>query len=336
MSEVSSLYAHKAIAQAEASLDRHALFALCGLNARAPLNASIMIPEARYVALLEAIAEGDGTAPAFHVRLGASMRCEDLGAVGFAWKSSRTLRDGFERAVRFVGIVARVRTMDIVTGPAVTQIRFRRLSDETRLGARLSNEATLATFTAICREASGRPVKPIGALCTHDFVGDRTAMEDYLGCSLEDRADTHALIFDNAELARPNAVGDDAISRFFDAQLEEMLIRIDAERSLSMRVRSEVVKNLSGGVPRLSDVADAVGMSARTLQRKLADDGEVYQALVDRARRELAERLLRTTDYALAEIAFLTGFAEQSGFTRAFRRWAGETPRSYRLGASDR
>lgn len=77
-------------------------------------------------------------------------------------------------------------------------------------------------------------------------------------------------------------------------------------------------------------------MSARTLQRRLADEGAVYQELVDEARRELSERLLRTTQYPLVEIAFLTGFAEQSGFTRAFKRWAGETPRSYRLGAGMR
>jgi AraC-like DNA-binding protein len=51
------------------------------------------------------------------------------------------------------------------------------------------------------------------------------------------------------------------------------------------------------------------------------------------ARKDLAQRLLSETDYSLAEVAFLTGFAEQSGFTRAFKRWAGQTPRSYRLGA---
>jgi AraC-like DNA-binding protein len=52
---------------------------------------------------------------------------------------------------------------------------------------------------------------------------------------------------------------------------------------------------------------------------------------VDEARRELAERLLRETEYPLAEVAFLTGFSEQSAFNRAFKRWAGQTPRSFRL-----
>jgi len=74
-------------------------------------------------------------------------------------------------------------------------------------------------------------------------------------------------------------------------------------------------------------------MSARTQQRRLSEQGHSFQSLVDRARQDLAQRLLVETDYSLAEVAFLTGFAEQSGFTRAFKRWAGQTPRSYRLGA---
>ena len=131
-----------------------------------------------------------------------------------------------------------------------------------------------------------------------------------------------------------HTVGDDAISRFFDQRVEEMLAQIKTDVVLSVQVKSAIGKKLSGGVPKLSDIALGLGMSARTLQRKLSDDGVVFQELVDQARRELAEKLLRTTNFPLVEIAFLTGFAEQSGFTRAFKRWAGETPRSYRLGST--
>ena len=66
---------------------------------------------------------------------------------------------------------------------------------------------------------------------------------------------------------------------------------------------------------------------------RLADEGQSFQSAVDAARRELSRQLLRETDYSLAEITFLTGFAKQSGFTRAFKRWSGQMPRSYRLTA---
>jgi len=72
----------------------------------------------------------------------------------------------------------------------------------------------------------------------------------------------------------------------------------------------------------------------RTLQRRLSESGHSFQSIVDLARKKLALKLLGETELCLAEIAILTGFSEQSGFTRAFKRWAGQTPRSYRLETS--
>ncbi|MGD1882877.1 MAG: helix-turn-helix transcriptional regulator [Paracoccaceae bacterium] len=69
------------------------------------------------------------------------------------------------------------------------------------------------------------------------------------------------------------------------------------------------------------------------LQRRRSADGLAYQDLVLDARKTLSEQLLRRTDYALAEIAILTGFSNQSAFTRAFKRWHGQTPANYRRGA---
>lgn len=315
------------------NLDRGELFAICQLDMDAPPDLTTMVAEEDYVRLLETIAMAEEGLPRAHIKLGASMRCEDLGAAGLAWKSSPTLMDGWDRAQRYVGVVAGVRALEIVRGEETTEIRFLRLTDEAPVGAKLSNEATFASFTAICREAANRHFKPVQAFCAHEFIGDKAFLEDYLGCSVKDRAGVNAIIISNEELALPNAVGDNAISRFFDERVEEMLAEMNARIPVAVQVKSEIGKNLSGGVPKLSDVARALGMSARTLQRKLSDEGAVFQNLVDQARRELSERLLRTTQYPLVEIAFLTGFAEQSGFTRAFKRWAGETPRSYRLGS---
>lgn len=334
MPQSSSIYARKAIEQAPAHLDRAELFAICKLGIDEPADLAKTVAEADYVRLLETIAQTEDGRPRAHIKLGASMRCEDLGAAGLAWKSSPTLMDGWDRARRYVGVVTGVRALEITRSAQTTEIRFVRLTDEAPIGARLSNEATFASFTAISREASGRPFKPLQAQCAHKILGDREYLEDYLGCPVEDEAGINAIVLANDDLALPNAVGDDAISRFFDQRVEEMLEEMNSNVPIAFRVKSQIGKNLSGGVPKLSDVARALGMSARTLQRKLSDEGAVFQDLVDQARRELSERLLRTTQYPLVEIAFLTGFAEQSGFTRAFKRWAGETPRSYRLSST--
>ena len=103
---------------------------------------------------------------------------------------------------------------------------------------------------------------------------------------------------------------------------------------LAGRVRRAVTDTLSNGVPTLSAIASEMGLGPRTLQRRLSASGHSFQGIVDLARKELSLKLLRETELCLAEIAFLTGFSEQSGFTRAFKRWAGQTPRSYRLASS--
>ena len=138
---------------------------------------------------------------------------------------------------------------------------------------------------------------------------------------------------ETATLDVSNRLGDESIASFFDRHLEQELASLPDEDELEHKVRRAVSEKLSEGVPTLTEIATALGMGARTLQRRLSDKDQSFQGLVDLARRELAQQLLLETDYSLAEIAFLTGFSEQSGFTRAFKRWSGQTPRSYRLAA---
>ena len=80
----------------------------------------------------------------------------------------------------------------------------------------------------------------------------------------------------------------------------------------------------------MEDVARNLGMSVRSLHRRLANDGMTFRTLTEETRQELAEGLLCDERYSIAEVAFLTGFSEQSSFNRAFKRWAGDTPATYR------
>ena len=139
-----------------------------------------------------------------------------------------------------------------------------------------------------------------------------------------------ALSFDRYDFAVPVSHNLKSLYRAATEHFLKTRSRID----LPGRVRRVVADTLCDGVPTLSAVASEMGLGPRTLQRRLSESGQSFQAIVDMTRKELALRLLRETELSLAEIAFLTGFSEQSGFTRAFKRWAGQTPRSYRLATS--
>ena len=201
---------------------------------------------------------------------------------------------------------------------------------ERRLGLRLSNEATLASIAAISREVASTPFRPVEVHVKHPAPESIAAHEAYFGCPMRFGSDRDALLVSHATLRTPNKLGDKGIVGFFDAHLDEEVGRFDDPEGLDGRVRDLVTTSLSEGVPLLSDVAGRLAMSGRTLQRRLAEEGTSFQALVDEARRDLAKRLLRDTGFSLIEVAFMTGFSEQSALTRAFKRWVGLTPGAFR------
>lgn len=94
--------------------------------------------------------------------------------------------------------------------------------------------------------------------------------------------------------------------------------------------RRTLVPLIREGQTSLAALAEAHHMSARTLQRRLAEQGTSFQGLLDQTRRHLAERHLRDAQLDLAEIALLLGYSEQSAFTRAFRSWTGLAPAQWR------
>ncbi|MEO1059263.1 MAG: helix-turn-helix transcriptional regulator, partial [Actinomycetota bacterium] len=129
-------------------------------------------------------------------------------------------------------------------------------------------------------------------------------------------------------LAHPEPARDNPHRGHLDEQLRVAL----AERGLEARVRHVIANGLADGVPPMRVVASRLGMSERTLHRRLADDDLRYQNLVVEVRRTLATAMLTSTDHTLVDIAFMTGFSDQSAFQRAFKRWTGRTPLSVRRG----
>lgn len=95
-------------------------------------------------------------------------------------------------------------------------------------------------------------------------------------------------------------------------------------------VREQVQRNLASGPPSMRVVARQLKMSERTLRRHLTHENTSFRGLVDCARRQRAEHLLRHRRAALSEVSFLCGFHDQSTFSRAFRRWNGMTPGVFR------
>jgi AraC-like DNA-binding protein len=335
MSQITSLYVHKVLSQVSAGVETNDLLEGLGLRPDAPVDPKRMVAADQFYDVFAELAARDPLGIALPLRIGATMRCDDYGAFGLAWKSAPNLRGSYARSERYGHVLGSAETYSLEAADDGWFFALEKAGDG-RTGMLLSNEASLSAVDVISREVSTESFSPLAVYFKHAPRGEIAIYEEHFGCPVHFESGRDALLVSLESIDSPNKLGDETIARFFDQHLEQELASLSNDDGLEQRVRRAVTTLLSEGVPTLSLIASELGMGTRTLQRRLSEKGHSFQSVVDMARQELAQRLLRETDYSLAEVAFLTGFSEQSGFTRAFKRWAGQTPRSYRLGPSAR
>lgn len=316
------------IAAAGPDVDQRRLLTSIGLDPDGKNDPKKMLVDTVYYDLLEHIA-GVIDVTDLGVRTGQSMRLDEYGALGLAWKAAPTLHGSYSRVERFARLWTSVVEYELRPAERGTLFILHR-SGERRLGLRLSNEATLASAVAISREVSPVPFSPLEVHLRHPPPRTLEHHERYFGCPVYFGSDLDALLLSPDSLARPNRLGDEGITHFLDRHLEGELREIADEQSIEALARNVIARSLSEGIPKVADVARTLGLSVRSLHRRLAEEGLSFRSVTEETRKELAEGLLRDERYSLSEVAFLTGFSEQSAFNRAFKRWIGRTPAQHR------
>jgi AraC-like DNA-binding protein len=311
------------------SVDGPAMLRSVGLKPEEPLDVREMIADDAYYDLLERITAEMEDAFELPLRVGPLMRPDDYGALGLAWKSAPTIRSSLERVERYCRLWTDNLTYEIHDRDDGIDFIVHRSGDR-RLGMRLSNEATLASATSLIRQTSSPRFRPQSVSLKHAAPGSTSAHERYFGCPVRFASDCDALSISNEVLDRPNHLSDDGISRFLIDHLDAEMESFGSGIPVQALVEREISRSLSAGVPRMADVARRLAMSERTLHRRLAERDLSFKNLVADTRRHVAVNLLRKSSYPLTEVAFLTGFSEQSAFNRAFKRWTGHTPTAFR------
>lgn len=180
---------------------------------------------------------------------------------------------------------------------------------------------------------AGRPLAPRALAFAHGRPNDADPAEYARvlgGVPLFD-APAHTADFDAALLALPLPAADTGMYPLLQQHAERLLReRAQAAGGIVAQVHAAIVRTLAREPARLAGIAAELDLSARTLQRKLADAGATFQQVLDAARYALAMDYLRQDGLSLVDIAFLLGFQEQSAFTHAFREWSGMNPGAWR------
>jgi AraC-like DNA-binding protein len=292
-------------------------------DARIPLSAIVRLWRAVVLRLPD---------PALGLRLGKDVRTRDFGLVGYTMAFSGTVGAALTRLTRYDRIVSESLVVHLDTGAEGTWVR---VDAEPALQAfRPAADARLATLLSVCREIAAAPIAPVTVHLPYRRPEDVRDYERFFRAPLEFGAPATALLLSQEDLARRVSSSDEVLTGYLDHLAEQILTSLGAEHTIRDRVRRLLWSSLSDGVPDLDDVARRLGMSARTLQRRLRDEGTTFAAVLTGFRQDMARPLLRDGRLAVSEVAFLLGYEDPSSFQRAFRRWSGRSPRAFRRTAA--
>ena len=328
MGHVTSLFARKVVGAAGNAIDASVVLASVGVDADAELDPKHMLDEDDYYSMIELMAE-QMDITSLPLIVGEAMRPDEYGALGLAWKAAPNLLGSFSRVARYWRLWTSVTQYELEeTARGILYVQRR--EGPRRLGMRISIEATSASGVSLSRQVSPRPFAPIEVTFQHAAPRTIEYHEAYFGCPVHFGADKDAMLLSHQSLLEPNVLGDEGITQFLVSHLDHELAQIDDTPALPAQTKGEIARALGEGLPNMADIARRLGLSARSLHRRLAEQGLSFQTLTEETRREIATAMLQEERYALSEIAFLTGYSEQSAFNRAFKRWMGVTPATYR------
>lgn len=308
-------------------VDVPAVFAQAGLDHRA-----LDDPDARFpadtISLLWELAVARSGKPQLGLQRALAASHGNLGEVGFAMLSSATLLDGLERLARYLAVVSDAATLQLQPDARGHWLVMGH-TGAARPVPRQRVEFGQLTLLMLSGWLTRRELQPLAVEFVFAAPPCDLAHREAFACSVRFGQPVNRMLLRQSDLQAPIPTGSPALSDMHERLVSGRLDHL-GQRRIGQRVRDAIAQRLAGGEPRREDVAAALGLTDRTLQRRLQAEELSFQQLLDTTRRELAAQYLADERLALVEVADRLGFAEVSNFFRACRRWFGEPPGRYR------
>ena len=185
----------------------------------------------------------------------------------------------------------------------------------------------MVLLTNLIRKATKENVIPVKITVQKSFVNPE--YEQFLGRKAEEGA-TNSITFSHTDVEIPFITRNESMWSFFEPELKRRLSEMDTDDSFSAKVRSVLVEILPAGKSGIEDVATALGMSRRSLQRKLKEEDTTFQKQLNHVRELLAKNYIQNTQLSSEDIAYLLGYQDLNSFFRAFSLWTGKSVTAYK------
>jgi AraC-like DNA-binding protein len=263
--------------------------------------------------------------PAFGLKVASHIKHTTFHALSYGLCASSTLKEAFERIQRYCHVGSDVIAYELCKRGSEYHVVIKPLT----VLPYEPIDCLVAAHLRMCRSLIGREFSPLWIDLQRPVPAKTADFELLLRAPIKFGAAENRLVFDTASIERPLESGNPELARHNDVIALQFLSRIERD-DFRGRVREVLVQRLEGREPSQEEVAERLHVSARTLQRKLADCGTTYKEILEDTRRALAFAYLSAPEHSVNEITYLLGFSSGSCFTRAFRRWTGLSPSHWR------
>ena len=265
----------------------------------------------------------------FH--LGQEPDLRELGLLYYVAASSDTLGDALQRAARYSSIVNEGLQLVYLQEADRCKIAFNYVG-VTRHLDRHQIEFSITALVRLCRQLTHTNLMPRRVRLAHHRTKANSELAAFFGVTVEFSAGVDEVAFPG--LAKSLAVvgADPYLNELLIENCEEALSRRRSNRSLlRAAVENAIVPLLPHGCAHAGEIAKRLGLSQRTLARRLASETLTFSDVLQELRSDLAKQYLADRELSISRIAWLLGYQEVSAFTHAFNRWTGRTPRQARV-----
>ena len=313
-------------------IDVDAMLAAAQLDRSTVYDADARIPGEKVVALWRQAYERSGD-PHLALHAAEALPFGAYKVIDFLAGSSTSVGDGLTRIARYFPLINSVVGFRIEA--SVDQVAFRCVSSRSGSEVPLAYvEYAVAAVVTRCRHAYQLPFPLKRVEFAYPRPTDVSEHERIFDCPVRFGTEHTQFVLAPSVWNTPVPRGDAGLCAVLEEHAKMLLESLPKEAGILGQVREAIHAELRGGDPSLDHVAKRLGMSNRTLQRRLKDEGFTYAEVLDEIRTSVARVYLNQEGVSICEAGYLLGFAEQSSFSRAFKRWTGSTPGEYRQQAT--
>ncbi len=285
------------------------------------------VPADDFFALHEFMEQNLGAG--FSIRVGQEMKIDDYGVLGLSWRTCSKAGEIFERCERYFFMLSNTYVFKVIRGEEFSQIQLNRKAY--RRGVALSNEATFSATVVVLQAMTETNIGPVQVAFQHGPPQDLSSYTTGFKCPILFNQPENVITYTTTDLDTRTAKADESINRFLVERVAEETKGMEISPGKIAMDVAQLIKNaLPGGIPGIEQVGEQMGMSSRTLTRRLSENGVTFRDLIKQTQEDIARDLLLKTPQTVGEIAFQAGFSEQSAFSRAFKRWTGQSPAEFR------